>query len=246
MRHPAVIRHESVRRVFGCDAALNRESVRRNGLLRGKPDEGVSKRHALSNHDLRLDDVDSRYLLRHRVLNLNPRVDFDEVELVCVGIDEKFDRAGIFVIHFATDGECRVAQRQSDVRSKIRGRSDLDHFLVPSLHRAVPLVKMHEVSVRVAQNLHFNMAGTLNEFFHKDIGTAEHCERFLSRLFECGFELIRLTDDTHPSSATAVSGLQDDGVTDFRGQSLSLLRVANRTAATTQDRHARPFSDLAC
>jgi hypothetical protein len=54
-----------------------------DSLLRGRPISG-SASGALRDQDLRLDDVDAGDLLGHRVLDLDARVDLDEVELARV------------------------------------------------------------------------------------------------------------------------------------------------------------------
>ncbi len=98
VRDAAVVGHEMVRRIFGRHAALNGKAVRRDGLLRRQSDLRIVERHALGDQDLRLDDIDAGHFFGHRVFDLNPRVDFDEVELVRVGIDQKLDGAGVLVV----------------------------------------------------------------------------------------------------------------------------------------------------
>jgi hypothetical protein len=49
---------------------------------------------ALADADLRLDDVDAGDLLGDRVLDLDARIDLDEVELAGVGVHQELDRAG--------------------------------------------------------------------------------------------------------------------------------------------------------
>ena len=49
---------------------------------------------ALGDADLRLDDVDAGHLLGDRVLDLDARIDLDEVEGAGIGIHQELDRAG--------------------------------------------------------------------------------------------------------------------------------------------------------
>ena len=49
---------------------------------------------ALGDADLRLDDVDAGDHLGDGVLDLDARIDLDEVELAGVGIHQELDRAG--------------------------------------------------------------------------------------------------------------------------------------------------------
>ena len=53
---------------------------------------------ALGDADLRLDDVDAGDLLGHRVLDLDARIDLDEVEFAGVGIHQELDGAGADIV----------------------------------------------------------------------------------------------------------------------------------------------------
>ncbi len=64
---------------------------------------------ALGDPDLRLHDVETGHDLGHRVLDLNARVDLDEVELARVGIHQEFDRAGADIVGGAADLQRRLA-----------------------------------------------------------------------------------------------------------------------------------------
>ena len=91
----AVVRDEVVLRVLGGDAALQGVAVEpdrrpaRHAGAGGSPIAAPS-----SDADLRLDDVDAGHLLGDGVLDLDARIDLDEVELAGVGIHQEFDGAG--------------------------------------------------------------------------------------------------------------------------------------------------------
>ena len=155
----AIVGQEVVRRVFGRHAALHGKAGGADGLLAGQADLRVGQRHALGDENLRLDEVDAGDFLGHRVLDLNPRIDLDEVELVRVAIDEELDRAGVLVLHRPADLDRRVAQRLPHGRIEVRRGGDLDDLLVPPLHRAVALEQVHQVAVLVAEDLHLDVAG---------------------------------------------------------------------------------------
>ena len=52
---------------------------------------------ALRDQDLVANDIDAGDLFRHRVFDLNSRVDLDEVELVFVNVEQEFDRSRVLV-----------------------------------------------------------------------------------------------------------------------------------------------------
>ena len=70
---------------------------------------GLGKRRALGDSDLGLHDVDSGDLLRHRMLDLDARIDLDEVEIPRVHIHQKLDRSGIPVACMPRDLEPHFA-----------------------------------------------------------------------------------------------------------------------------------------
>ena len=59
--------------------------------------------------DLLLDDVDAGDELGHRVLDLHPRVHFEEEEVPLV-VEQELERAGIRVLHGARGVDDRAAE----------------------------------------------------------------------------------------------------------------------------------------
>ena len=84
---PAVVGDEMVLRVLGGDAALHRDAAVLDLLLRRNAERRLVQLVALRDQDLALDDVDAGDHLGHRVLDLDARVDLDEVELVAIDVD---------------------------------------------------------------------------------------------------------------------------------------------------------------
>ena len=234
----AVVRHEVVRGILGRDAALQGKAGRLHGRLRSQADLGIGKGESLGDEDLRFDDIDAGHLFGDRVLDLDPRIDLDEVELSRFGIDQEFDRSGVLVAEVAADGQGCLTQLVADRRIKEWSRCDLDNLLMASLDRAVALVEMHKVPVKVPQKLDFDVAGPHDESFEKDIGGAEGDLRLALRLFERGGELGGRTDDTHATPASSFGGLDNDGETHLLGRAQPLARVPHGLAASGQNRHA--------
>ena len=95
--------------VFRGDAALQRMAVQPDILLRRHARFRRADGKAVENVDLRLDDVDAGHLLGDGVLDLDARVDLDEIGGVRIGIHQELDRAGADIVCGAGDAQRIVA-----------------------------------------------------------------------------------------------------------------------------------------
>src|SRR5262249_29981241 len=105
MAEPAVIGHEVVRWVFGRYPALEGGAVRDHRVLVAEPDLRIGQGQPLGDQDLCLDDVKAGDFLGDGVLDLDARIDFDEVELPGVNVEEELDRAGVVQPDRSADAE---------------------------------------------------------------------------------------------------------------------------------------------
>src|SRR5207302_9254754 len=78
-------------RIFGGDAALDGCAAQLHVGL------AEAQRLAGGDADLIAHEVTSREPLGHRMFDLEPRVDLEEVELLCSGIEEELDGASVLV-----------------------------------------------------------------------------------------------------------------------------------------------------
>ena len=92
-------------------------------------------------------------------------------------VEQEFDRAGVAVADRPAQPRGRVADAAPAARRQVDARRDLDHLLVPALHRAVALPQVHEVAVRVAEDLHFDVLGRGDVALEEDFGPAERRRR---------------------------------------------------------------------
>ncbi len=126
-------RQEVADRVLGVDPALDRPAVALDVLLR--------ERQLLAGRDAdhQLDEVETGDHLGHRVLDLQPRVHLEEVE-VALPADDELDGARRLVVDGLGERDRLLAHRLARrVVEERRGRL-LDHLLVPALDRALALV----------------------------------------------------------------------------------------------------------
>ena len=203
MRDSAVIGGELVGGVLGGHAALKGVAAHADRFLVGQGDLGVGKWNALRDEDLALDQVDTGDDFRHGVFHLDTRIDLDEVEPSGFHVDKKFDGPGVVVLHVLTDLDRRVADIGAQLRIEIVGGGDFDDLLMAALNRAIAFVKVNEVAVTVAQELHFDVLRLADELFEEDVGNAEGRSRLAPCLIDGGVEPGRGFDDAHAATAAS-------------------------------------------
>ncbi len=238
MRDPAVVGGEVLLRVLGRDPALEGMAVDLDGGLIRQPNFGVRERGTAGDEDLALDQIDPGDHFRDRVLDLDPRVDLDEGEVVGVGVDEELDRAGVVVPAVAAELDGGVADRLSELRIETRGRGNLDDLLMPSLDGAIPLEQVNQVPVLVAEELDLDMLGLPDELFEEDVGAIEGGLRLAAGLIEGIIKGLGRFDDAHPAPAAAHAGLDDDGEAHRLGLGERLGAGLDRLACAAKDRYA--------
>jgi hypothetical protein len=139
----------------------------------GMPDAAIADGLAFGDVNLRLDDVDAGDLLGHRVLDLDARVDLDEVEGAGVGIHQELDRPRAAIAHRVADGLGVAASVSRCSGIQIGRRRALDDLLMAALDGAVALEQMHQIAVGIAENLHLDVACPLHQLFQIDLILAE-------------------------------------------------------------------------
>ena len=119
-------RAEVVLGVFGVDPDFEGMAAGDDFLL------GERQFFAGRDPDLLLDEVDARDHFGDGVLDLDARVDFDEVELV-IGVDEELAGAGVDVSGGLREPDRGVAELGADLNRERGGGGFLDEFLVAAL-----------------------------------------------------------------------------------------------------------------
>src|SRR6266498_3028243 len=102
------------------------------------------------------------------MLDLQARVDFDEIELAR-GPKNKLDRARVRVTDCAANLDSRGAHLPPQFFIHRRRRSLLDDLLMAALQRTIALEEMNQIAARVAQDLNLDVArGNLVHLFERD------------------------------------------------------------------------------
>ncbi len=159
-------RQEAAARVLGVDAGLDRPAV--------QPDIVLAERQRLAGRDLdhQLDQIDAGDQLGHRVLDLQPGVHLEEVE-VAVAVDDELDRAGRVVADGAGQGHRLLAHGAARRLVQERRGRLLDDLLVAPLDRAFALAQVDDVAVAVAEDLDLDVARLDHVFLDEHAVVAE-------------------------------------------------------------------------
>ena len=209
------------------------------------PLSGRADRGAVGDADLRLHQIDAGHDLGDRVLDLDARVDLDEVERPGVVVDQELDGAGVVVVDRAADPERAVVDRGPGLGVEVMRRRALDDLLVAPLHRAVPLVQMHQIAVVVAEDLDLDMAGAADQLLEIDLVIAERRQALAPRRLDRVGEPRLVLDRAHAAPAAAPARLQHDGKADRAGEPGRLVGVARQRAGRRHHGHARFLGDPA-
>ncbi len=209
-----VVGFEAVTRVFGRHAALYRAAENLDVFLRFDIDAAVRQFVAHADQKLRTYDVDTRNLLGNRVLDLNARIDLDEVNIF-VFVHQKLDRTRAGVVGGAAQFEGVGVEFVFGFLRQSNRRGDLDHLLKATLHGAIALVEVHQISVLVSENLHLDVLRIVDIFFDKNRIVAECRAGFVARFIVFRFHFGVAAHDAHPASAAARGRFNHDGVADF-------------------------------
>ena len=103
------------------------------------------------------------------MLDLDARVDLDEVEAARVGVHQELDRAGADIVGGAADLERGLAQGRAAFLVEVGSGRALDHLLVPALDRAVALEQVDQVAVGVAQELDLDVPRAADQLLEVDL-----------------------------------------------------------------------------
>ena len=108
------------------------------------------ERLAGRNEDLQPHEIEPRHTFGDGMLDLQPRVDFEEVELA-VRRQQKLDRSGVHIANLLHGAAPHVSTPAAQfVVDRDRGRF-FDHLLMASLNRTLAFEQMHDAAVRICR-----------------------------------------------------------------------------------------------
>ena len=203
-REFARARQEAGFRIFGVQPHFDGVAALRDLMLRFR------QTFASGDAQLPFDQIQPGDVFGDRMLHLQARVDFHEVEATILA-DDEFDRAGVLVIDRMPGLHRRRAHRFAQFRREERRGRFLQHFLIATLRRAFALVEMDHLAVRVAEDLDLDVARMFDVALQQHAVAAERVARFALAAFEIRQELaesrtMRMPLPPPPCAALIISG----------------------------------------
>ena len=226
-------------RILGIDARFDRRA--------GAGDLALLERQRLpgGHPELPFDQVEAGHRFGHRMLDLEPRVHLEEIEVAgfeaARRIGDEFDRACADI----TCGQRRLGRgfRHGGARllGQSRRRAFLDHLLMPALRRAVALVEVDATPMRVGEHLQFDVARRGDVFLDQHPSVAERSLRLADGALERSVELDMGVDAAHSAPAPARDRLDEHRIADLIGLLAQEFRVLVVAMIAGHDRHAGPL-----
>src|SRR6266851_967338 len=188
--------HEIPIRILRIDAAFDRVTPDRDLVLANR------KRQAAGDPQHLLDEVEAGDHLGNGMLDLDPRVDFDEVEGLRRLVIEIFDRSGALIADRAGERDGARAEFFPHAGRKPHRRRFFPDLLAAALQRTFALKTMDEICA-VAEDLHLDMPRLLDDFLEIETAIAESSGGFRRRLRKLAIELVEILRDADAASAAA-------------------------------------------
>ena len=173
-----------------------------------------------------LDEIEPGHQLGYRVLDLEPRVHFEKIEIALL-VDDELDRAGRAVIDGSRQRDRLPAHRFAGFGVEKRARRLLDDLLVAALDRAFALAEIDDVAVGVAEHLDLDMPRLFDVFLDKDAVVGKARFRLARGRAKTVARLGVVRGDPHPLAAAAGGSLDHDRIADVAGDRDGGIGIGN-------------------
>ena len=183
--------------------------------MAARHDVGLGERQRLPGRDPDLADheVDAGEHLGHRVLDLDPAVDLDEVE-AAIAVDQELEGADVLVAGRHDRPDRPRAQVVASLGRQRRCRALLEDLLVPPLDAAVALTEVDAAAIAVDRDLDFDVARLVQPALEVQRVVAERGTGLGAADVERGLELTGRPDHPHPLAAATGRRLDQERVAD--------------------------------
>ena len=147
------------------------------------------------------------------MLDLDPAVQLEEVEVATV--EHELDRARAAVADRPAERDRGFADARSQIGIEGGGGGLLEHLLMATLDRALPLAEREHRAVLVGEELNLDMTRPLDVALAEDGVVAEGRLRLALGRSERLVQLCGRADDPHPAAAAARGRLDDEREADL-------------------------------
>ncbi len=145
--------------------------------------------------NLQLHQVQSGHQFGHRMLDLQARIHFQEIEVLLlirqVRVHQKLDGAGVVVMRRLCHAHRDLAHAPAHFRIHQRRGRLFHHFLMTALDGTLAFAQIDRVAVLVRQHLHLDVPGIENGFLQVNFAVSESALRLALRRFQRGLQLLR-------------------------------------------------------
>lgn len=118
---------------------------------------------------------------------------------------------------------------------QVLGRRNLNHLLVPALHRAITLVQVDNVAVVITEELNLDVLGAVKETLDEDGAVTEGTLGLRGGTLKGLLEARLIAHDTHATTTTTIGSLDNDWEAIFVGKLLNLPEGLNGTRSSGDD-----------
>ena len=187
---------------------------------------------------LPLHDIEASDFLRHRMLDLQTGVHFEEEDVLGLGINHELHRADRIISDAGRELQRVAVKRVAGLFGQVRRGSFLKQFLIVALNRAISLEEMHEIAVLVAKDLNLDVARPLDQLFDQQAAITERGLRFATRRDQRVAQSGDIMNRPHPFAPAASRRFDHYRQADalrFRGETFIALVFA---IVARRDRHA--------
>ncbi len=165
------------------------------------------QRQAVGDAKLFDDQVHTAGFFRHRVFDLQARVDLQERQ-GAVAAEQELHRTGTDIARFGADRAGRLVNALAQFVVQIRRWRFFDQLLVATLQRAVTGADHHHPAMTVGDDLRFDVPRAIQKAFDEALATAKRRNRFTHRRFVQLADFIELPGDFQ-AAPTAAKGSLD-------------------------------------
>ena len=169
----------------------------------------LGERRAVGEPQLGGNQIDACGFLGDRMLDLQARVGFDEVELAAVGVDQELEGPEAAVVECQRHPARCLAQSAADFAVEMGRRRDFQDLLVAPLQRAVALAERRDRAAVVAGDLHLDVTRSDQFLLGVEIAAAERFLGFRTAALHRRPDFLDPTDCPHAAPAAAADGFDD-------------------------------------
>ena len=131
---------------------------------------------------------------------------------LCIYINQKLDGPDTLIIGGTADANCGIQNIGTKLICEPKSGCNFDNLLALSLKAAFPVPKMTDITGAIANDLHFDMPGSWQEFFNIDVAGSECLGSFRCGSVEGGCEVGTIEHRSHSAATTTRDCLEHDAI----------------------------------